>query len=204
MNHRNNTMLLSFIPKGLVSQQEILDEISVMSKNISRLEKYVNAMTNLYRLEDIDIPRQQITFHSLIDNFNNTAEALCYDKHFSITTSGDNITLFINLDTVMQIYENLLSNSIRYAKSDIAISVVIENDNLVISVSDDGCGFKNIDIEKATLPFYKSSKDIATEHLGLGLNISKILSERHGGNIQIANNKAGGACVTVKINCNES
>lgn len=32
----------------------------------------------------------------------------------------------------------------------------------------------------------------------------KILSERHGGNIQIANNKAGGACVTVKINCNES
>ncbi|MCO7152093.1 sensor histidine kinase [Anaerobutyricum hallii] len=73
-----------------------------------------------------------------------------------------------------------------------------------MSVSDDGCGFKNIDIEKATLPFYKSSKDIATEHLGLGLNISKILSERHGGNIQIANNKAGGACVTVKINCNES
>lgn len=186
------------------TKQEILDEISVMSKNISRLEKYVNAMTNLYRLEDIDIPRQQITFHSLIDNFNNTAEALCYDKHFSITTSGNNITLFINLDTVMQIYENLLSNSIRYAKSDIAISVVIENDNLVISVSDDGCGFKNIDIEKATLPFYKSSKDIATEHLGLGLNISKILSERHGGNIQIANNKAGGACVTVKINCNES
>lgn len=38
----------------------------------------------------------------------------------------------------------------------------------------------------------------------LGLNISKILSERHGGNIQITNNKAGGACVTVKINCNES
>ena len=144
------TMLLSFIPKGLVSQEEILDEISVMSKNISRLEKYVNAMTNLYRLEDIDIPRQQIT------------------------------------------------------KSDIAISIVIENNNLVISVSDDGCGFKNIEIEKATLPFYKSSKDISTEHLGLGLNISKILSERHGGNIQIANNKAGGACVTVKINCNES
>ena len=81
---------------------------------------------------------------------------------------------------------------------------VIENNNLVISVSDDGCGFKNIEIEKATLPFYKSSKDISTEHLGLGLNISKILSERHGGNIQIANNKAGGACVTVKINCNES
>lgn len=102
------------------------------------------------------------------------------------------------------LYRKNVKGIIRYAKSDIAISVVIENNNLVISVSDDGCGFKNIEIEKATLPFYKSSKDISTEHLGLGLNISKILSERHGGNIQIANNKAGGACVTVKINCNES
>ena len=47
--------------------------------------------------------------------------------------------------------KNLLSNSIRYAKSDIAISVVIENNNLVISVSDDGCGFKNIEIEKSNI-----------------------------------------------------
>lgn len=59
-------------------------------------------------------------------------------------------------------------------------------------------------ILKSDITIYKSSKDISTEHLGLGLNISKILSERHGGNIQIANNEAGGACVTVKINCNES
>ena len=198
------TMLLSFIPKGLVSQEEILEEISVMSKNVSRLEKYVNAMTNLYRLEDIEISRQRITFYSFIDSLNDTAELLCCDTHFSITTNGKNVDIFINLDAVMQIYENLLSNSIRYAKNDIAISVVIKNNDLVISVSDDGCGFKNSDIEKATLPFYKLSKDISAEHLGLGLNICKILCERHGGNIQIANNKAGGACVTVKINCSES
>ncbi|MDE6625610.1 MAG: HAMP domain-containing histidine kinase [Lachnospiraceae bacterium] len=198
------SMLLSFIPKGLVSQEEITEEISVMSKNILRLEKYVNAMTNLYRLEDIEMPRQYILFHSLISSLNETAELLCRDIHFSITSKGDDIALFINLDTVMQIYENLLSNSIRYAKKNITIGIAIQNKDLIISVSDDGCGFKTSDIEKATLPFYKSSKDISTEHLGLGLNICKILSERHGGNIQIANNKTGGACVTVKINCDKS
>ena len=68
--------LLSFIPKGLVSQEEIMEEISVMSKNVVRLEKYVNAMTNLYRLEDIEMPRQYIQFHSLINSLNETAEAL--------------------------------------------------------------------------------------------------------------------------------
>ncbi len=196
--------LLSFIPKGLVSQEEIMEEISVMSKNVVRLEKYVNAMTNLYRLEEIEMPRQYIQFHSLINSLNETAEALCCDKRFTITSKNDDIALFINLDTVMQIYENLLSNSIRYAKNNITIGIEIQNNDLVISVSDDGCGFKISDIEKATLPFYKSSKEISTEHLGLGLNICKILSERHGGNIQISNNETGGACVTVRINYSES
>ena len=195
--------LLSFIPKGLVSQEEIMEEISVMSKNVVRLEKYVNAMTNLYRLEEIEMPRQYIQFHSLINSLNETAEALCCDKRFTITSKNADIALFINLDTVMQIYENLLSNSIRYAKNNITIGIEIQNNDLVISVSDDGCGFKISDIEKATLPFYKSSKEISTEHLGLGLNICKILSERHGGNIQISNNETGGACVTVRINYSE-
>lgn len=48
------TMLLSFIPKGLVSQEEILDEISVMSKNISRLEKYVIALYEERQLYTVD------------------------------------------------------------------------------------------------------------------------------------------------------
>ena len=135
---------------------------------------------------------------------NETAEVLCRDKHFTITSKKDDTVLFINLDTVMQIYENLLSNSIRYAKNNITIKIEIQNNDLVISVSDDGCGFKISDIGKATLPFYKSSKEISTEHLGLGLNICKILSGRHGGNIQISNNETGGACVTARINYRES
>ena len=98
----------------------------------------------------------------------------------------------------------VVTNSIRYAKNNITIKIEIQNNDLVISVSDYGCGFKISDIGKATLPFYKSSKEISTEHLGLGLNICKILSGRHGGNIQISNNETGGACVTARINYRES
>ena len=137
----HTSMLLSFIPKGLVSQEEIIEEISVVSKNILRLEKYVNAMTNLYRLEDIEMPRQHIQFHSLINSLSETAELLCCDKQFTITSKGNDITLFINLDTVMQIYENVLANSIRYAKKNIDIRIITQNENLIISVSDDWLWF---------------------------------------------------------------
>lgn len=43
------------------------------------------------------------------------------------------------------------------------------------------------------------SQDTTSEHLGLGLNICKILCERHGGTIKISNNHKGGACVTACI-----
>ena len=196
----HTTMLLSFIPKGLVSQQEVIDELSTMRKNVERLEKYVNAMTNLYRLEDIEIEKETINCNLLLKALSDTTELLCTDIKYSIKTSCNNSeNLFINLDIVVQIYENLLSNSIRYANSMIDIDISMKKQYLLISVSDDGCGFKDSDIGRVTLPFYKSSQDTTTEHLGLGLNICKILCERHGGTLKIANNDKVGACVTAWI-----
>ena len=196
----HTTMLLSFIPKGLVSQQEVLDELSTVRNNVERLEKYVSAMTNLYRLEDIEIEKENINFDFLLKTLSNTTEMLCSDIEYTIKTNcNKQQTLFINLEIIIQIYENLLSNSIRYAKSMIAIDVNKQEEFLLITVSDDGCGFKSTDIERVTLPFYKPSQDTTSEHLGLGLNICKILCERHGGTLKIANNDKGGACVTAWI-----
>lgn len=120
----HTTMLLSFIPKGLVSQQEVLDELSTVRNNVERLEKYVSAMTNLYRLEDIEIEKENINFDFLLKTLSNTTEMLCSDIEYTIKTNcNKQQTLFINLEIIIQIYENLLSNSIRYAKSMIAIDV---------------------------------------------------------------------------------
>lgn len=75
-----------------------------------------------------------------------------------------------------------------------------------IKAAREGCkeSRKKVGDEMFISPRYLANIENKGQHPSLGLNISKILSERHGGNIQIANNKAGGACVTVKINCNES
>ena len=127
---------------------------------------------------------------------------LCVNKKYTLKSDTEDETLFINLDTIIQIYENLLSNGIRYAKENINIEINVEDENLFILIKDDGEGFQPKDIEQATLPFYKASSNINDEHLGLGLNICKILCERHGGSIRIDNNIDGGACVTAWVNKN--
>ncbi len=160
-----------------------------------------NEMTGFTEEEvRVEIEKENINFDFLLKTLSNTTEMLCSDIEYTIKTNcNKQQTLFINLEIIIQIYENLLSNSIRYAKSMIAIDVNKQEEFLLITVSDDGCGFKSTDIERVTLTFYKPSQDTTSEHLGLGLNICKILCERHGGTIKISNNHKGGACVTACI-----
>ena len=102
----------------------------------------------------------------------------------------------MNIDTaiVMRVYENLLANAVRFAKKKIKVSAESRDGYLYLTVSDDGSGFAGKDLENATKPFYKTVRETDNEHFGMGLNICKILCEKHGGYIRLSNRD--GAVVT--------
>lgn len=102
----------------------------------------------------------------------------------------------MNIDAaiVMRVYENLLANAVRFAKKKIMVSAELQDGYLYLNVSDDGAGFAEKDLENATKPFYKTVRETDNEHFGMGLNICKILCEKHGGYIRL--NNRNGAVVT--------
>ena len=104
----------------------------------------------------------------------------------------------------MQTFENLLSNAVRYARSAISIQYAVEKDTFLQTITDDGTGFDDTALKSATNPFYTTEKKSDTgQHLGLGLNICKILCERHNGNIVLSNGINAGASVTVRFGMTE-
>ena len=68
-----------------------------------------------------------------------------------------------------------------------------------ISVSDDGKGFTESALENAEKPFFRDDKESDT-HFGLGLYICRIICEKCGGKLQIANHEGGGK-VTAEFFC---
>ena len=54
----------------------------------------------------------------------------------------------------MQVYENLLSNAVRYAKRKIEIAIDKKDSLLLLNVVDDGAGFTAKDLSNAMKPFY--------------------------------------------------
>lgn len=87
-----------------------------------------------------------------------------------------------------------MQNALRYAKDQIIIHAYSQNNLFIISVQDDGIGFSEKDLKQATDIFY--GKEKGHEHFGIGLSVCKLLCEKHGGFLQIENNKVSGACVT--------
>lgn len=182
-------MLLSGLPGGELTEEEVLEEVRVMSLHIDRLESYVEAMARLRRLEDVAVHRGPTDSGVLLASLADTAEILRGDRELVWTVHGEG-SWNVDGEIVVQVCENLLTNAFRHSRKRVEVSVSAEGDALCVVVSDDGRGFSRRALERATEPFYQ---DFSGGRMGMGLHICKLLCERHGGSLSICNNARGGA-----------
>lgn len=189
-------MLRAGLPDGSVSMDEAMQELEAMSGSIARLENYVAAMSKLQRLEDVEIHPEDVSAQSFAQELRESASILC-GACVSMTASPG-VVWRMDPEVVMQVVENLLTNAARYAQNQATLNLEESSGRLIIEVCDDGPGFSEADLQKATEPFYRGDRS-GQGHLGLGLNICRILCERHGGGIAVSNRAEGGARVRAWI-----
>jgi signal transduction histidine kinase len=99
---------------------------------------------------------------------------------------------------------NLLSNAIKFSEmhSTITIEAAIAADgHSVLTVSDEGIGMTDEELERALQPFGQAHTSTARVYggTGLGLPITKGLIEAHGGMMSISSTPGKGTCVTVSL-----
>lgn len=189
-------ILQKYTDNGALSREDISEIYSIMNIQVKRLSRYVSSMSKLQSLEDIPISPRPTNSNELIGTLKNTAEIICVEKKLFFENEIKCSELNVDVEIILQVFENLMSNAARYANSEINVRCRTSGKHLYIIVSDDGQGFDSKDIKIATDPFYTTEKKSEGEHFGLGLNICKILCQRHGGDIILKNNKLGGASIT--------
>lgn len=165
---------------------------ATMGKHIFRLERYVDSMSHLRRLEDAQPISDKSNISGYVTAIADSARILCEQsgKTLSIQNNISDIPIGIDYTFVSQVNNNLISNAIRYATSKVNITYTSNNDGFYLSVSDNGCGFSKNILSKATNPYFTEEEN-HSEHFGLGLYICKILCEHHGGYLKIENCSIG-------------
>lgn len=83
-------------------------------------------------------------------------------------------------EVIMEVFENLLSNAIRYCKKQIDIKVTLASEMLTLSIQDDGKGFQE-DAEKITRVFHQKNIKDSLTHTGMGMYLARLYCEKHGG-----------------------
>ena len=104
---------------------------------------------------------------------------------------------------IVQVLINLIDNAIKYTESgsEIEISAVEEENEIAITVADNGCGIAD-DIKPRVFDmFYTGAEKIADSRrsLGLGLALCKSIVNAHGGEITVTDNKPHGAVFTFTL-----
>ena len=95
---------------------------------------------------------------------------------------------------------NLVENSLKYGKK-IEIQIVKNQDNIMISISDDGPGVPENEYENILKPFYKidKSRSETKSSVGLGLSIASDIVRSHGGDIKFSKSKYSGLQVSISL-----
>jgi len=104
---------------------------------------------------------------------------------------------------IKQVLINLLSNAIKFTPSGgtITLQAAVEDQVVVVSVTDTGHGIPAADLPRIGQPFEQSVKldGKQNEGTGLGLALSRRLVELHSGSLEIQSQEGAGTEVTVRL-----
>jgi signal transduction histidine kinase len=104
-------------------------------------------------------------------------------------------------DALLRVLTNLLDNAIRHGRARVVMGAQRENGAVRLEIADDGPGFAPDDLDHVFEPLFRSdrARAPATGGTGLGLAIARRLARAHGGDIEAANDPAGGARATLTL-----
>lgn len=194
-------LLLDALPSGDLSPEKTVSTVLTMQRSLTRLQRYVESMNSLQRLEDLEPQKITVPFSTLYAQLEETGKILRKEQGFHFASRGEG-DVFLDSELLFQVHENLFSNAGRYAKGNIWVTVELEGKTLSLTVADDGPGFPPAALKRAADPYYRADRSPAPEgelHFGLGLYLCRVLCQKHGGNLEIGNAPEGGARITARF-----
>ncbi len=175
-------------------------------ETITRLNHLINNMLLLSKSEmlESDFESVPVKLNEILNEVVTDASVLAESKLQKIRTTelaeatvkGDAVRLY-------QLFFNLIDNAIKYSPNEslISISLQVHSPWGIIKVNDNGVGISAEHLPHIFERFYRVQKDRArkTGGSGLGLAICKLITELHGGAIEVESTENQGSTFIVKL-----
>ncbi len=194
---------------GSVKNPEEIERFhSIIEKHVNRLTAILEDLISLSRIEQDDEKKAIKLRKNPIKNVLQTAIGNCREKADlkNITIDHvceENISAMIDPPLLEQALVNLLDNAIKYSEAESTIHVEAKqiNDEIILSVKDQGCGIGKEHLPRLFERFYRVDKARSRKlgGTGLGLAIVKHITQAHGGRISVESMPGKGSAFTIHL-----
>ena len=189
------------VSEGIVEPEDMDDSLTAVNEEVRRLERLVNDLLDLTRLEahQFRVVQEEVGLEALLEQaaagFREIARANEVD--FDTTTAAAP-TVITDGDRVLQIVNNLLDNAFRWTPrgGSVKLACITSSGVAAITVTDTGPGISPSDHEAVFHPFYSRRGEGGT---GLGLSIARELASALGGRLTVTSEPGEGSTFTLSL-----
>ena len=188
-----------------ISQDEDQQLRRIMSRQLARLDRLVDDLSELSRIESGDIPldRTMVELYTLVRDLCEDFADRAAQKALRLIVSGQPVHVCADAMRIQQALSNLIDNAIKYGgdNDSIEIEVSAGEDAGIVTITDHGEGVTLEEKEQIFRRFYRVDKSRSQEisGSGLGLAITKHLVLLHRGSIDVESAPGEGSTFLVRL-----
>jgi signal transduction histidine kinase len=197
-------MLQSGRVKSEERRRHYYDVILEQSERLSLM------VSNILDLAGIDerrfrLNREYVRIEDLLRSIISRSGQQADNKKLPVTLSvkGTLPDVRIDPEAITHVMNNLIDNGIKYAgkSPEIVVTAFIDNNDLMISVKDNGIGIPKDEIDKVFERFYRGGDELTrrVKGTGLGLSLVKELIQAHGGSVSLVSEVDKGSTFTIRL-----
>tara|TARA_B100000427_G_scaffold300740_1_gene283335 strand:+ start:935 stop:1933 length:999 start_codon:yes stop_codon:yes gene_type:complete len=178
-------------------------------KNAKRLEALVTDLVDISRIEtgEMEIQLGKVDVQPILEEVINDARQRNSKAELDIVLNTNNqkeILVNGNLDRLRQVFDNLISNAIRYTDNgNVVVSAEKREMSIEFKVSDTGMGMDSESTKRIFERFFRTddARKIVRGGTGLGLAICKHIIEAHNSSLSVDSVKQKGSTFSFNLEC---
>jgi signal transduction histidine kinase len=206
-----------YLQKASLDEEEVIIEYAqyIMDES-GHIKRIANSLLELATLRNYTPEKNQISIPRLFDDISRLMEKPLKEHNIRLVCRTDTDVLYGQEDLIKSLLINLCFNALKarpHHEAVIYLSADKQDDNIILSVKDSGCGIPEDSIKKVTEPFYRVDKARSREQslslpsasalaggvggAGLGLTLCKQIAEAHNAKINIESVVGVGTTVNI-------
>ena len=201
---------LEALDEGALYEPVAPDFIKVSLNETNRMMRMVTDLLHLSRIDNatshLDVELINFTaFITFILNRFDKMRSQDQEKKYELVRDYPITSVWIEIDTdkMTQVIDNILNNAIKYSPDGgkITVSMKTTDDQMILSISDQGLGIPKQDLPKIFDRFYRvdRARSRAQGGTGLGLAIAKEIIKQHNGFIWAKSEYGKGSTFTIVL-----